>query len=444
MKMDTDYSNADLFRLNQLQKEKSFTEELTLKSNTSNDYQWSLGAFGFYNDLKTNVVTTIGEAGIKQVLQPVFDKIHQDNPRAPLMTVMNTEIPIPGVFKTPSYGWAFFHQSTYNNLFVDGLSITGGIRLDYEKTRLDYDTSMGMDLKIEMPGGRPPMEQHLDTTLIGKESQSYMEILPKIALKYQLNDRNYVYVTAANGYKAGGYNIQMFADVVRAAMMESNSGNEPMVVKDAVLYKPEYSWIYEAGIKGEPVKDFLYAELAVFHINARDIQITDFVESGQGRIVKNAGKARSVGFDLALSARLNESFHANANYGFTHAIFKDYEMGGENFKGKKIPYAPQNTLSLGLVYNKLFVNKFIDRFNIQAQYNAAGKIYWTEENDIYQNFYGILNMKAAVNKGIFELSVWTNNTLNTDYSVFYFESMGRNLAQKGRPFTMGVDLSLRF
>jgi outer membrane receptor protein involved in Fe transport len=300
-----------------------------------------------------------------------------------------------------------------------------------------------MDLKVEMTG-RPPIEQHMDTTLIGKESQSYVEILPKVALKYELNDKHYVYLTVANGYKAGGYNIQMFADVVRAAMMEQNSGKEPIIVKDAVPYKPEYSWIYEAGFKGEPIKDFLYAELSVFHINVRDIQITDFVESGQGRIVKNAGKARSLGFDLALTARFNESFQANANYGFTHATFKDYEMGGINFKGKVIPYAPQNTLSLSLVYNKRFVNKCIDRFNIQAQYNAAGKIYWTEANDVYQDFYGILNTKATVNKGIFELGVWTNNTLNTDYAVFYFKSLGRDLAQKGRPFTMGIDASIRF
>jgi len=447
MKMDTDYSPADLFHLNQLQKEKSLTEELTLKSNTSNNYQWSLGAFGFYNDLQTNVVTTIGETGIKQILQPVFDKIHADNPRAPLMTVMNSEIPIPGLFKTPSFGYAFFHQSTYNNLFIDGLSLTAGIRFDFEKTRLDYNTGMGMDLKVKMEiPGRPPVEsdQRIDTILVGKESQTYTEILPKVAVKYELNDRNYVYFTVANGYKAGGYNIQMFADVVRAAMMERNSGTEPIIVKDAVTYKPEYSWIYEAGFKGELVKDFLYAEFAAFHINARDIQITDFVESGQGRIVKNAGKARSVGFDLGLTARFNESFRINANYGFTNAIFKDYEMGKVNYKGKAIPYAPQNTLSLSAVYNKRYVNKFIDRFNIQAQYNAAGRIYWTEANDVYQDFYGILNTKVAVNKGIFELGLWTNNTLNTDYAAFYFKSMGRDLAQKGRPFTMGIDASIRF
>jgi outer membrane receptor protein involved in Fe transport len=389
----------------------------------------------------------MGKPAIEQILQPVFDKIHQDNPRAPILTVLDESIPIPGEFKTPTYGYAFFHQSTYNNLLIEGLSITGGIRLDYEKSRLDYDTGMGMDMRVEMTiPGRPPVitTQRSDTLLIGNESQSFMEIQPKVALKYELNNRHYVYITVANGYKAGGYNIQMFADVVREAMMARNTGSEPVVVKDAVTYKPEYSWNYEAGIKGEPVSNILFAELAVFYINVQDILITDFVESGQGRISKNAGKAQSMGFDLGLSARFNESLHAHANYGFTHATFRDYKTEGVDYKGKKIPFAPQNTLSLGMVYNKRFVNQFIDRFNIQAQYNAAGKIFWTEANDVYQNFYGTLNTKATANKGFFELSVWTNNTLNSDYAAFFFKSMGRDLAQKGRPATVGVDVGIRF
>jgi outer membrane receptor protein involved in Fe transport len=304
------------------------------------------------------------------------------------------------------------------------------------------------------PMGMPrPVKSSVKTEPNGSGSVSFTEWLPKVALKYTLDQDRYVYASFARGYKAGGNNIQMFADVVRNIVEvkgKSGSPNEPVeqespeVILESVMYRPEHNWIYELGFKANLMENMLYAELAVFHINARDIQITDFVESGQGRIVKNAGKARSVGFDLALTARLNESLYANANYGFTNAIFKDYKVGEINFRGKVIPYAPQNTLSIGLVYNKRYVNKLIDRFNIQAQYNAAGKIYWTEANDVYQDFYGILNTKATVNKGIFELGIWTNNTLNTDYSVFYFKSLGRNLAQKGRPFTMGVDLSVRF
>ena len=453
MKMDIDYGITDMFRLNQLQKEKSWTEELTVKSITSNNYQWSFGAFGFYNNLRTNVVTTIGETGISQVLQPVFDKISQENPRAPKITIIDSEIPIHGIFKTPTLGWAFFHQSTYNNLFIDNLSLTAGIRLDHEKTELDYNTNMLMNLEVKPFGMPMSVKSSVKTEPVGSGSVSYTEWLPKVALKYMFDNNRYVYTSIAKGYKAGGYNIQMFADIVRNIVeMKGKSGKPDELIEqesqesilESVMYRPEHSWNYEIGFKGNLVKDILYLEASVFYVDVKDILITQFVESGQGRILRNAGKAKSLGFDLGLSARFNESLQANINYGFTNATFNDYETGEESFKGNAIPFAPQNTLSISMVYSKRFVNKIIDRFNIQAQYNAAGKIYWTEANDIYQDFYGILNTKATVNKGIFELGVWTNNTLNTNYAAFYFESLGRSLAQKGRPFTTGVDLSVRF
>lgn len=86
----------------------------------------------------------------------------------------------------------------------------------------------------------------------------------------------------------------------------------------------------------------------------------------------------------------------------------------------------------------------IDRFNIQAQYNGAGKIYWTEANDVSQDFYGLLHLKAGVTKGIVGMNVWTKNTLNAGYTAFYFETEAHHLAQKGSPFQIGVDLTVAF
>jgi outer membrane receptor protein involved in Fe transport len=453
MKMDVDNSASDIFRLNQLQKEKSWTEELTLKSNTKANYQWSFGFFGFYTDLKTNVVTTMGADGIGTILQPAFDKIHATNPRAPLMTVTNPEIAIPGTFQTPTYGGAIFHQSTYNNLFIEGLSVTAGLRLDYEEARLDYRTNIGVDLSIDRLAGNNLIhlaDSLLTSSLQGKESMRFKEILPKIALKYAFNPDNYIYATASNGYKTGGYNIQNFADIIQGTLRKKYEPAYPAPsISRSVPYRPEYSWNYEIGFKGEPVKDLLYVEAAVFYIDVKDIQITDFVESGQGRILKNAGKARSAGLDLSLTALFTKELKFTANYGFTHAVFKDYifddkDGNRKNYSGNFIPFAPQNTLSAIAFYNKTLRNNWIDRFYIQAQYNCAGKIYWTEKNDVSQNFYGLLNLRAGVYKGIFGINVWANNLLNTHYAAFYFESIQQKLAQAGKPFTFGIEATVFF
>jgi len=463
MKMDIDYTPASIFTINQLQTEKNWTQEFAIKSNTQNKYQWSFGAFGFNRNLQTNVVTAMGNVGIATILQPFLDAATANNPRAPSLVATDNEIPIPGTFKTPAWGGALFHQSTYNRLFIEGLSLTAGIRFDYEKTELDYNTFMYANIDAVM-FGNVVGSQVSGTTLTGSGYMSFTKWLPKLALKYEFDRKHYVYFSTAKGYKAGGYNIQMFADIVQEVVREryrSGSPDTPVAgeATDSILnrtsYQPEFSWNYELGFKGDIVNDLLRAEIAIFYVDVKDVQITQFVESGQGRLLKNAGSAVSAGFDIGLSAFLVDHLSLSANYGFARAVFKNYKTGetgdaGEiDFSGNYIPFAPQNTFSLSAAYNRSLRNsRIINRFNLQAQYNGAGKIFWTEANDVYQNFYGLLNLKAGVGKGVFRLDVWTKNTLNTNYAAFYFttKTSGQllELAQKGVPFQMGVDLTVTF
>ena len=456
MRMDLDYTPQPVFTINQLQKERNWTQEFAVKSNTKNNYQWSFGAFGFSRGLRTDVVTTMGSAGVENVLQPLLDAATANNPRAPSLVATDNEIPIPGTFKTPAYGGAFFHQSTCNNLILEGLSLTAGIRLDYEKTELDYNTSMMANIDAVMHGVTVG-SQEAGTTLVGAGSMSFTEWLPKVALKYDFNRKRYAYFSVSKGYKAGGYNIQMFADIVQEVVKkkyQSGKPDDPIPEESSdeilatVSYHPEYSWNYEAGFKGEIIQNMLHAETAVFYVDVKDVLITQFVESGHGRLLKNAGHAESMGFDLGLTANVIDGLTLSANYGFTRAILKDYktdETGTSNYSGNYIPFAPRNTFAVTAGYKRALSNRrVIDRFNVQAQYNGAGKIYWTEANDVYQNFYGLLHLKAGMNKGIFGLNLWTRNTLNTDYAAFYFETNALNLAQKGAPFQIGVDLTVAF
>jgi outer membrane receptor protein involved in Fe transport len=318
---------------------------------------------------------------------------------------------------------------------------------------------MAMDLNVIPPFG-PSSIVETGTTLIGNHSKTFTEWLPKFALKYEFNDRTYVYFSTAKGYKAGGYNIQMFQDIVQNIISEkyqrprSQWDNPfPKESQDSVIplisYNPEHSWNYELGFKSELVKEKLFAEATVFYIDVNNILITQFVQSGQGRMLKNAGKAESLGVELKLNAYIFDNLMLSANYGYTHATFKNYNTNETDFSGNFIPFAPQNTFSLATTYNRQVRNsRWIDRFNLHAQYNGSGKIYWTEANDVYQNFYGLLNVKAGVSKGIFRLNLWTNNMLNTEYAAFYFttKTTGQTLAlaQRGAPFQMGVDLAVMF
>ena len=451
MKMDQDFTPSSDFTLRQQQEQNTFTQEFNVKSNdrTAN-YQWSFGMSGFTTDLSTDALVEIKAGGLASI-QEIFDRIP-----GPAFTITNDMVSVPGVYDTPNKGVAIYHQSTYNNLFTERLSVTAGVRLDYEKTNLLYNAQGGMNLNVFMAATppRPEINQNisLDSIVSGSENMDFIEILPKVSVKYEFDKKNYMYATISKGYNPGGYNVQVFSDLVKKAMMVKAKNAAPasaqiplssITIEDA-SYKSEYSWNYEVGFKGELIKDMLFASIALYYINTDNMQLTKFIDSGEGRMLANVGKAVNKGVELNLNAKLTTELFAGASYGFTHATFDNYNDDLHNYSGNYLPYVPQQTFSVHGSYLKKIDNSFIDSFSCHAQYNGAGKIYWTEANDISQNFYGTLDLKAGVGKDFLSLNVWAKNLLDANYNAFYFESMQKAFFQKGRPLTFGADLVLSF
>ncbi|KAA6322353.1 Pesticin receptor, partial [termite gut metagenome] len=89
-------------------------------------------------------------------------------------------------------------------------------------------------------------------------------------------------------------------------------------------------------------------------------------------------------------------------------------------------------------------SSFVDELRFHADYAGAGKIYWTEKNDVAQDFYGTLNWRISVIAGNAQVDFRMRNTLNQKYTTFYFESMGRGFTQAGKPMEFGADVRWRF
>lgn len=458
MLMDQDYDTTAVFTLNQKQKQKAFSQEFAIRSNTRKNYQWSFGLYGFHNDLFTEGPVTFKEDGIENILQKVFNDLKENNPKMPTLRVLDEELYIPGDFDTPSYGAALFHQSTLNNLFTPGLSLTAGVRLDYEKQEMKYRSNAKMHLGMQMGNMPVPADisaMYEETVIDLSTAQDFWQVLPKISLKYECTPRTFTYLSVAKGYKAGGYNVQLSADVMQSQMqydmmstfqqmMPDMVIKEPKPIEEVAAYKPEKSWNYEIGVRSELVKDRLHAELTLFYMDIRDVQLTQFVASGSGRILTNANKAESYGVELSLRAKLLEGWTADLNYGYTHATFKDYTYENVDYSGKFIPYTPRHTVSLGTQYTKLLRNCWLDQFTVSAQVSGAGKIFWSEKNDLTQDFYALLNAKIGVRKGMVNLNLWGRNLTDTRYSAFYFESFRQPFMQLGKPLQAGVEVAIAF
>ena len=464
MKMDQDFSDYSMFVLNQLQTQHAFTEEITIKSLTNHPFQWSFGTYGFFDKLSTKGPVEFKKDGIDSILQKqVFDELSLQLNQLGMpgkLLVTDESLYIPGNFATPSFGIAIYHQSTYNNLFTDGLSITAGVRLDYEKQKMKYNSKAKMGLSMQMSPMMPPIDMgnmYPESVIDENIAQEFWQVLPKLSLKYACSPRTFTYLSVAKGYKAGGYNVQMSADVMQSLMQYDvmNAFSEripadvlerfkPGTIKEVMSYHPEKSRNYELGMRSELIKQRLLTELTFFYMDVTDLQITKFVSGGSGRYLSNAGEADSYGAELSLRAFLSDELTADLNYGYTNATFRNYNNELEDFKGKTIPYTPQNTFSIGLQYNKPLQNCPIDRIFASAQCNGFGKIYWTEANELMQPFYMVVNAQAGVRKGIVSFNLWVRNLTKTDYSVFFFESFDNPFMQKGKPIQFGAKINVAF
>ena len=195
-------------------------------------------------------------------------------------------------------------------------------------------------------------------------------------------------------------------------------------------------------------------DLAGFYMDTHDQQISRFAESGLGRITVNAGKSRSIGAEASVRAQLTDRVSLNGNYGYTYATFTDYVTNGKNaqgevveisYNGNYVPFVPKHTFTVGGRYTQPFNNcKLLDNLTVDVNYKAAGRIYWTEQNNASQALYGTLNGRIALHKGNGEIAFWVNNALNEKYQAFYFETMNRGFAQQGRPVQAGIDIRCRF
>ena len=487
MKMDQDYSPKSVFSINQKQKQRSVSQEVTMKSDTKTNYRWVVGAFGFVDHREIDTPVALKEDMIA-VMQRPLDRL-MEGLGAPLRLVYaNDRIDLPGVYTKPSRGVALFHQSTLNNLFgVEGFSATAGIRFDYEHTGLDYITeSDGGDINMEfqIPGRpMPPIPVEGDTLLEGSFRKDFWEILPKFALKYQMSPTSQIYLSASKGYKTGGYNEQVFSDVLQAALTESLMRNvfekippniqvpemPPMgggaTVEEQLSYDPETSWTYELGGRYEMLDRRLSLTYALFYTHVDNLQITQLAKQGtSGRTIANAGKSESKGFELSAKYMPMDNLSFFAEYGFADARFVKYkteEVEGTDpidYSGNHVPFAPRHTLSLGGSYvHHLPYGSLIDRVIGNIQYQGVGKIYWTESNkndagtkDLYQPFYGITNASIAVERGALGLECWVENLFDTRYNTFLFEqddvtvSETNIFVQRGYPSRFGATLRYTF
>lgn len=93
----------------------------------------------------------------------------------------------------------------------------------------------------------------------GKLSNDYLQLLPKFAIQYEWKKGNNVYATVSRGYRSGGYNVQMFSDLIQSELKNS--------MKAAMIANKDFASIANMIEMMMPEEDIEHKSL--YHLQTR-------------------------------------------------------------------------------------------------------------------------------------------------------------------------------
>ena len=462
MDMDQDYMTPDYLRLEQRQKMNALTQEFVLRSHDASRWQHASGLFGSYQWLRTDGPVYFGEALTGPIGMAIENAMKNSMIQAMLgrflgqgMTqeqaqqmaqqtvdgmgvTMTAEMAVPEYFHTPQLNLAAFHES--NILLADRLRLTLGFRLNYDKVIIDYDALAYMN----MTGGtaQATATYHLTSYVVDSRSKSYTQLLPKLGLTYSLDENiGNIYVLLSKGYRTGGYNIQMFSDILQTDL---NAHQQDAIydvehttqdydnIEETIAYKPEESWNYEVGTHLNLFGGMAHFDLALYYMQIRNQQLSVMSPLyNYGRIMTNAGKSHSCGLEMSLRGKAaDNALDWGLTYAYTNAKFDEYE----DYKDNYVPFVPQHTFSAMADYH-------IGKFTIGANVAGQGKTWWDEANTYSQKLYATLGAHAD-----YDFGPWGRNLTDTKYNTFAIQSSAaggtRYFAQKANPLQIGLDVNI--
>ncbi|MCH9695986.1 MAG: TonB-dependent receptor [Gammaproteobacteria bacterium] len=138
---------------------------------------------------------------------------------------------------------------------------------------------------------------------------TFDEIAPRFTFNYALSDDSMLYGVYAKGYKPGG-------------VIGSDGAN---LVPQSTTYEQEESDNFELGLKNTLLDGRMVANVAVFFIDAENIQLTTpLADGGSGSltsVVTNQGSGETFGVELEARFALNDSTTIGATYALADSEF---------------------------------------------------------------------------------------------------------------------------
>jgi iron complex outermembrane receptor protein len=314
---------------------------------------------------------------------------------------------------------AIFGQASYD--LIQDVELTLGARYDSDP-RSQLTTGFG-------PGGAP---------LLTSQSATFNQFQPKASVKWQFTPDANVYATFAKGFRPGGFNSGVSANVENA-------------------FPAETTQTFELGAKSAFLNRSLILDVALFYTTYKNQQLglTQVTATGVSTNTYDVSKTQIKGGEISIQAKPIRGLDIVAGFGYTDATIKEFgsSLSGVQFSptayvGKKTPLVPQFTFNASVQYEWPLwqgVNG-IARVDVDTK----GKMYWEPDNVYSQGTYTLVNPKIGLKGDKWEARLYGENVFNAKYYVIYEDNLfvqapgGFNFAFLNLKPRFGVDVAFHF
>ena len=255
----------------------------------------------------------------------------------------------------------------------DNLVLVAGLRVE----NYDFDYADNNQLS-----------RAFDTTMVGG----------KVALQYTQGEHFY-YGSISRGYKGAGFNP------------------DSRVNDDQRFFGEEYNWNYEVGVKGPLLTPDLVARAAIFYMDRKDTQVSDFDvitrddgTAGFVDIIDNADLGTNKGAELELSWIASNAWQLDVSVGYLSATFEGYTLAdGTEVSEQRQAQSPKWTANL---YSEYALTDDV-LWRVDVDYKSEYR--FSDGHDVTAPSTALVNSEIVVLHGDWQTSLWIQNAFDREY-----------------------------
>ena len=288
---------------------------------------------------------------------------------------------------------ALFGEVNYH--FTPSLTATAGVR---GLTATDSLQREGANYFTAVPGltlqAAHPVDTHAYT--------------PKFALAWNVDPSDMVYANVAKGFRLGSQNRDIPLSLCGAELASMGLAAAP------ASFGPDSVWSYEVGDKSRFLNNRLAVNAAAYYIDWNNIQV-DRALNCTFDYETNAGKARSMGFELEVKAKPTRDLTLEFAGGYSKAYLIDANAALGSMAGQGVPGVPKFNASLSGQYE----------FTVSGSSDGFARLtgHWTGTSygapnvgntDYARPAYATLDASVGINFEKWQVSLFAKNLANGD------------------------------